>query len=131
MVAATEELSRVRDYVRRHARQLRFGERQVSEIELAVDEAFTNIIKHALPAGSDLTVELRLESYDDRLTISLFDRGRPFDGGSIRVPDIKALARNRQKGGMGVFLIHRLMDLVEYRRAGGRNEIRMSKMLAN
>lgn len=129
VIAATEELAHVREIVRRHAGGAGFKEREVSEIELAVDEAFTNIITHALPPKSGQTVELRLESASGRLVISLFDHGRPFDGQVAEAPDIRALAKSRQKGGMGVFLIHRLMDTVEYRRAGGRNEIRMSKKL--
>ena len=47
VVAATEELAHVREIVRRHAAGAGFRDREVSEIELAVDEAFTNIIKHA------------------------------------------------------------------------------------
>lgn len=125
--ADTRNLSEVREFVRQHSREFGFGDKQSSEIELAVDEAFTNIIKHAYSGRKGLPVQLTLLFRKDQLHVSLFDSGDSFEPGSYSKPDIQTLAHEKKKGGMGVYLIQRLMDHVEYRRDDHRNEIRMTK----
>ena len=128
--ADTGMLSDVREFVRQHSISHGFREKEIGEIELAVDEAFTNIIKHAYRGRSDSNVRIRMWFSPDRLSISLFDTGCSFNRESYTEPNIQTLAHRKKKGGMGVFLIKKLMDDVEYKKSDDGNEIRMTKRLS-
>ena len=87
-------------------------------VELAVDEACTNIIEHAYRGSHDGEIECTCDARDDDLTIILRDHGRPFDVASVPEPDLKADLEDRKVGGLGVFLIHKLMDDVRFEPLG-------------
>ena len=123
-VAAQEgQLGRVRDFIVNVCEEAGFSAREVSNTKLAVDEACTNIIKHAYsgrPGGGDITVVAEIES--GRIKVHLKDRGKHFDFSSVKDPDLDQYVETGKKGGLGVFLINRLMDSVEYRANDGDSQ---------
>ncbi len=127
MNASTEHLAEVRNFVGGHAKNFGFTKQQVSDIRLAVDEAFTNIIKHAYENNDEQKVEIVLGCENDQFWISLFDTGRSFSIANYKKPDVKKKVKHKKRGGVGVYLIKKLMDNVEYLHQGSRNEIRMTK----
>lgn len=125
--AATENLSLVRDFVAMHAERHGFSKEEVSDLQLAVDEAYTNIIKHAYQNNDDNSVEIYLKFDHEKICVSLFDNGISFEPENFKLPDINKKIKERKRGGMGVFLIHQLMDSVTYNVNPGKNEIRLCK----
>lgn len=125
--ASTENLSEVRDFIAFHAKNQGFSKKEVSDLQLAVDEAYTNIIKHAYKNSNDENVEINLSFDPDKLCISLFDSGNSFKPESYDLPDIRKKMKERKRGGMGVYLIHQLMDSVSYHAQADKNEIRLCK----
>lgn len=125
--ASTEHLSEVREFVAAHALNNGFSEEEIQDIRLAVDEAYTNIIKHAYKYDDSQKVEITLGANGDAFWISLFDDGNAFDTSKYKEPNIRNQIRNKKRGGVGVYLIKQLMDKVEYHTEGRRNEIRMVK----
>jgi serine/threonine-protein kinase RsbW len=125
--ASTEHLAEVRDFVASHAENIGLDQKMISEIRLAVDEAYTNIIKHAYGNNSAETVNIEIGSDDDQLWITLIDSGKSFDPESYREPDLMKRIKEKKRGGMGVYLIRKVMDQVHYNRKGKSNEIRMVK----
>lgn len=125
--ASTEHLAEVRDFVASHAENIGLNQKMISEIRLAVDEAYTNIIKHAYGNNSAETVDIEIGSDDDQLWITLIDSGKSFDPESYREPDLMKRIKEKKRGGMGVYLIRKVMDQVQYNRKGKSNEIRMIK----
>lgn len=91
----------------------------LDEIKLALDEGFTNAVRHAhekLP--SDTPIEIQFTIWDDRIEIRIWDRGEPFDPNTLPEPAPGTL----QEGGFGWSLIRRLTDRVSYERSeDGRN----------
>lgn len=126
--ASTKNLSKVREFVALHANKQGFTREQVSDLQLAVDEAYTNIIKHAYQNNSSEQVEINLSFDPDKLCISIFDSGNSFEPENYNLPDIRKKIKERKRGGMGVYLIHQLMDSVSYHQKPDRNEIRLCKM---
>lgn len=108
------------------AKDMKFSAQDVDAITLAVDEAFTNIIRHATSSSKD-SVRLEVHSDQRKMTISLFDNGKSFTPEPAVLPDLHVMIKEKKKGGMGVYLIHQLMDKVEYFRKGPVNEVRMVK----
>ena len=83
-------------------------------IQLATDEAASNIIEHAYENIKEGVLELSCGVKDDLITIVLIDHGESFDPSEIPLPDLKADLSDRKIGGLGIFLMRKLMDEVHY-----------------
>lgn len=125
--ASTEHLSEVRDFVSEHATDFGFNSQEVADIRLAVDEAYTNIIKHAYQNNADETVDIELGYDKSKFWVTLLDTGNTFDISNYSKPDICQRIKDKKRGGVGVFLIQKLMDDVEYQTEDSTNTIRMTK----
>lgn len=125
--ASTKHLANVRDFVAKHASELGFKKQDVADIRLAVDEAYTNIIKHSYKNDPQKSVDIDLGYDEDKFWISLMDTGNAFDPSNYKKPDIEKSIKKGKKGGVGVYLIRKLMDEVTYSRQGSKNVIHMTK----
>jgi anti-sigma regulatory factor (Ser/Thr protein kinase) len=112
--AKFEFLDEIRDFVGIIAREGGFGDKEVYNIQLATDEAASNIIEHAYEGVSDGVLELSCGVQGDVIRIVLIDHGEPFDPSEIPMPDLKADLSERKIGGLGIFLMRKLMDEVHY-----------------
>lgn len=125
--ASTKHLSEVRNFVATHAKSFGFEDQEISDIRLAVDEAFTNIIEHAYRNDEKQSVKITLGQNGQTFWISLFDSGESFSLTDYKKPDVEKKIKQKKRGGVGVYLIKKLMDDVEYLHEGPQNEIRMIK----
>ena len=112
--AKFEYLDEIREFVGGIARAGGFSDKDVYNIQLATDEAASNIIEHAYEKNPDGVLELSCGVHDDLITIILIDRGESFDPSEIPLPDLKADLSDRKIGGLGIFLMRKLMDDVRY-----------------
>ena len=112
--AKFEYLDEIRDFVGEIARASGFSDKDVYNIQLATDEAASNIIEHAYEKIANGVLELSCGVRDDQITIILIDHGESFDPSEIPLPDLKADLSNRKIGGLGIFLMRKLMDEVHY-----------------
>lgn len=131
----TELLSDMRTFVSEAARAFGFAEGDVGQIELAIDEACTNIIKHAYKYNPDGIIEIRLSTQHGpnrtrKFIVEILDSGVSFDSSKYTAPDMTEYFRKLRHGGLGIVLMKKLMDEVDYRPASGeRNTIRLVKYL--
>lgn len=125
--ASTQNLSTIREFVSKHAEEHGFSSQKVADIQLAVDEAYTNIIKHAYKNDSSKKVLINLEFDDEKMIVTLTDNGIGFDIEKYKRPDLKKQIERKKRGGMGVYLIRRLMDEVTYNVKSQKNILRMCK----
>jgi serine/threonine-protein kinase RsbW len=127
----TEHLIAVRDFVSDAAREFGFQDDDVNKIALAVDEACTNIIKHAYRFDPDKDITVTIRPHDASFEVSIQDSGTGFDPMRLHTPDMQDYFSHFRKGGLGVYLMKRLMDKVEYEiDPGKRNEVRLTKYLS-
>ncbi len=104
------------------AGKMGFTAKRIREIELAVEEALVNIINYAYPCGvGDIKITCIQEDSPRAFVIEIEDTGVAFDLLSLKDPDISADLSERQIGGLGIFLIRKLMNDVQYRRKNNRN----------
>ena len=125
--ADDRRLSEVRDFVTRACEDLGYTGRALANIRLAVDEACTNVVKHAYPDRSG-TLRIQVGRRRGSLEIRVADQGKPFDG-RVEIPHLGQWVDARRKGGFGVFLMHRLMDEVRYETTPAGNEWILRKRL--
>jgi serine/threonine-protein kinase RsbW len=128
ILSRTDNLLKVRDFVGSAARSFGFSEEETANIVLAVDEACTNIIKHAYQYAADKEIEISIYQNNRSFEIRIYDNGKAFDPSLVRTPDLKEHIGRSRRGGLGVYLMKRLMDEVEYNfNPGKRNEVRLTK----
>lgn len=114
LTADLDALAKISAFITAAAERCGLDERATWQVQLAVDEAATNVIQHAydLEHPGDITLGWSCES--SRFVITLRDRGRQFDPDSVPAPDISSPLEERQVGGLGLYLITRLMDEVRF-----------------
>jgi len=125
--AQLDQLSAIADFVTAAARLLRMGERDVFAVQMAVDEAVTNIITHGYAGQADGNVDISCWKRGDDLVIEIRDWGRPFDPDEIPEPDLHTPLEDRREGGLGIFLMRRMMDRVEFAHIDGENVLTMAR----
>ncbi|MEO5373215.1 MAG: ATP-binding protein [Alphaproteobacteria bacterium] len=102
----------------------------VFSVTLALDEIVTNVVSYGFDDGDAHVIRVSLSLGDGLLTTEVEDDGRPFDPLQRPDPDVSANLDDRTVGGLGIFLVKRMMDDVRYVRAEGRNHLVMVKHLA-
>lgn len=128
IVSRTDSLVEVREFVDAAARSFGFAEEEIANIILAVDEACTNIIKHAYHYAVDKEIEISIFQNSGAFEVRIYDNGKAFDPSLIQEPNLKEHIGHKRRGGLGVYLMKRLMDKVEYNfHPGKRNEVRLIK----
>ncbi|HTO94993.1 MAG TPA: ATP-binding protein [Bacteroidota bacterium] len=126
----TERLIEVRDFVSERARAFGFGDEDISKIALAVDEACTNVIKHAYRFDPTKIIRVSCSGRNGEFAIIIKDDGVRFDPTHVQPPDMKEYLSHYRRGGLGMYLMKSLMDRVEYTIAEGKaNEVRLIKNL--
>jgi serine/threonine-protein kinase RsbW len=109
-----DSLAGVGQFVTRAATAAGFDQTAIYAVEMAVDEACTNIIEHAYEGEERGDIECTCQDSPGELTVTLRDFGRPFDPASVPEPNIHARLEERREGGLGLFLMRKLMDEVHF-----------------
>ncbi len=98
------------------------------QIDVAVEELFVNVARYAY-APETGQVTIRVEPEDAAVAITLVDRGTPYDPLAKADPDVTLSAEDRQIGGLGIYMVKKSMDGMEYRREDGCNILTIHKKL--
>ena len=129
--SSTDNLSQIREFTKAAALDSGFSEDTIGKIILAVDEACTNIIKHAYKNAPEGEIAISVKLEDGKFTISIIDHGTHFDPTGIPEPDLKQYYKQKRAGGLGMFLMKRLMDEVNYYTlTGNKNQVILVKYLS-
>ncbi len=124
----TDNLEIIREFVTRIARKVGFREEETSKIELAVDEACTNVIEHAYNKDEHKLIDIVIQIDPQKFTILITDQGKGFDHKKIYKPDMKKYLEEMRVGGLGIYLMQTLMDEIDFDVVGGRkNQVKMVK----
>lgn len=109
--------------VQRFAQGHGMDESKAAALGVAVDEAVTNVVRHAYQgdAGRSLTVALSLAC--DAVQVDIQDTGQPFDPLSAVAATPQGGAEERDVGGLGLLLMRELVDEARYTRDGDRNKL--------
>lgn len=115
IAARIDNLPVIAEFIQTVTLEAGFGPKSAYGIEMAVDEACSNIIEHAY--GAEQRGEIVIECLPDAtgLQVEIFDKGRPFDPAAVPAFDPAAPLEARNRRGMGMFFIYKLMDRVQYR----------------
>jgi anti-sigma regulatory factor (Ser/Thr protein kinase) len=104
------------------------GSEGVFELKLALEEAFTNVVRHGYGGGPG-PVSVRIVSDGRAIVVRLEDRAVPFDPTALPEPDLDVPLEERLPGGLGVHLMRRSVDEVQHRATDGGNILTLMKRL--
>lgn len=98
------------------------------QIHIAIDELFSNIAYYAYPQGCG-TVTVQVETEPDAVVLTFLDGGIPYDPLSRADPDTTLCAEDRPIGGLGIYMVKKIMDGVSYSFQDGKNILRIVKKI--
>jgi serine phosphatase RsbU (regulator of sigma subunit)/anti-sigma regulatory factor (Ser/Thr protein kinase) len=127
--ARENQLAGIRKTVEEICRQANLSSREMNNIILAIEEGATNIIRHAYVLGEG-EIRLKVAVFRHHIIFSLFDNGKSFQPPDKSRLDLKKMAATGRRGGLGFYLINKVMDRVEYFSFEGENELRLTKFLS-
>ena len=125
----SSEIARFQDQLEALAAQLNLPPTPFHEVQLAVEELLSNIIKHGFDDRGEHQIRVRVIAAASEFRIEVEDDGRPFDPLKHPAPDLLQPLDARPVGGLGIHMMRKSMDRLEYRREDGKNILVMTKQI--
>jgi len=122
-----ENLARIADFVRKFAKDFGFESLALYSIEMAVDEACSNIIEHAYGSEGKGIIHCTCSFNGENLAIILKDHGKSFDPSMIPQPNLSQKLKDRKAHGLGLHFIRQWMDDVSFTSDGSENILTLVK----
>ena len=128
--ANVESIAPVTDFVNAELDNYDCAMKARIQLDVAIDELFGNIAHYAYQNG-DGTATVRLEITQEPLcaTLTFIDNGKPFNPLETQEPDTALSAQERKIGGLGIFIVKKTMDRLDYRYCNGQNIVTIEKKL--
>jgi len=124
----TDNLEVIREFINSVAQKGGFDEDISDQIALAVDEACTNVIKHAHNYDSRRMIDVTVRMDKEKIEIVIIDKGKGFDPSKLSRPDLQKYIHEAKMGGLGIHLMRTLMDEVNYEfQPGAKNQVALVK----
>ena len=128
--ATLENIPRVTAFVDAQLEALDCPVKAQTQLDVAIDELFSNIARYAYaPDTGEATVRFAFDGESRTVVITLIDSGVPFDPLAQAEPDVTLSAGEREIGGLGIFLVRRIMYSVDYSYENGNNILTIYKRI--
>jgi len=121
------QIARVSEAMDRVAAEHRIAPKPLVQLQVALDEMVSNVIKYAWPQGGTHTLQVRIEVARGQVRIDISDDGRPFDPRDAPAPQTLLPGQRPRPGGLGVYMVRQFMDRFEYARIDNVNRLTMIK----
>lgn len=126
--ATIQNIEKVTDFVNVELEKYDCPMKAMMQIDVAIDEIFSNISHYAYkPEVGPATVRVEVDENPLTVIITFIDHGVPYDPLSQEDPDVTLSAEEREIGGLGVFLVKKTMDYVNYEYKEGQNILTVKK----
>ncbi len=124
--ALLASIPRIRDMMVPRLAELGFDSKKTMQMCLVMEEVAVNIVKCAYEGCSNGEIIIEIEQADE-FTIRVIDNGIPFDPLDMEEPDIDADIPDRAVGGLGIFIVRKLVDKITYERINDQNQLTLIK----
>jgi len=123
--AAMERLDSVLDFIERMMQQKNAPKQETAKLQFVIDELFSNIAGYAYPEGTGEVVLWGDLSGEQRIAITIEDRGISYNPLERENPDTELAPEEREIGGLGIFLVKNSVEHMEYQREDGKNQVKI------
>ena len=128
--ATLDNIPAVTDFVDARLEAVDCPMRAMAQINVAIDELFSNIVRYAYhPATGPATVRVELKNDPLCAVVTFMDHGVPYDPLNAEEPDTTLSAEEREMGGLGIFMVKKTMDDINYEYRDGHNILTIKKYL--
>ena len=128
--ATMESIPVITEFVDRQLEQLACPVKAQAQIDIAIDELFSNIVHYAYhPGVGPATVRVEVLEEPLSVIITFIDQGVPYDPLSNADPDVTLSAEDREIGGLGIYIVKKNMSEITYEYKDGTNILRIRKDL--
>lgn len=128
LTAKTENLDEVLDFVNGQLEEQGCSMRAQLELDIAIEELFVNIANYAYRPDEG-AVTIQVDFHGDMVSVIFIDGGVPYNPWEREDPDISLSAEERQIGGLGVYMVKKSMNHVDYIHQDGKNILTIQKQL--
>ena len=128
-IAENKELDNVIDFIHNELEK-DVDMKTITKIDLVIEEIFVNIASYAYEKEKSGTVNINIEHQDNKIIITFEDEGIPFNPLLVKDPDIKQSVEDRKPGGLGIYMVKKMMDNVEYMYHNNKNILIIEKNLS-
>ena len=126
--AALENIPQVTAFIDGELEKVDCSMKAQMQLDIAIDELFANIARYAYAPGSgQAVVRFDFDAATRMASLTFIDSGVPFDPLRQTDPDVSRPLQDREVGGLGIFLVKKTMDAVEYSRMDGKNILTIKK----
>jgi len=124
-----QQIPQLAEFIETIADEIQLDQALAMSLNLALEEAVTNVILYAYPEGSDGLVDIEAIMSKDKLKFIISDSGKAFDPTAAPEADVTLGVEDRPIGGLGIYLVRKIMDSVSYERTEGKNVLSLTKKL--
>jgi anti-anti-sigma factor len=124
------ELATVTDALNRILEGSAISNKALMQLQVALDEILSNVVKYAWPEGETHEVRVRINAQKDVVEVIIVDDGKAFDPRAQAPPKPPPAGRRPRPGGVGIHMVRQLVDSYDYARIEGRNQITLTKRFA-
>jgi sigma-B regulation protein RsbU (phosphoserine phosphatase) len=123
------EVSKLNAFQKSFYEKLNIEKSLARRLQLAVEETVVNVIDYAYPIGINGDITVKMMWNGNTLKIVVVDTGVMFDPTLVETPDTSLMVEERRVGGLGIHLVRKLMDSVNYEREDGKNILTLAKTI--
>ncbi len=123
----TSALVELRSFLQLSLKTYGFSEVDRHQLILAVEEVCANLIIHSHACNPKELIHLEVKELKKKLSIEITDKGDAFNLLEYEVPDLKKVIEEKRKGGIGILLVKKIMDEIEFESKNGENTCRLIK----
>ncbi|MFY0593284.1 ATP-binding protein [Roseivirga sp.] len=128
--SSKNKLRQMRQFVTDVLNKHNVSDIEVNMMVLAVDEVCANIIIHGHPVDDQSQVRLLIDFKADGIWFKIIDHGNAFDIMSYETPSLEDLIRRKNKGGIGIMLVKKIMDDIQFKTSPSKNTLALYKKVA-
>lgn len=124
------ELAPLHEKVKAFGKAVGLSPKCLFEIDLALEEIVANIISYGLSKTEDQGIHVTMTHDGEKVVIQIEDCGQPFDPNQAQTPDLECTLEEARVGGLGIHLVKRMMNDVQYQRCGDKNVVIIEKKIS-
>ncbi|MEK0442370.1 MAG: hypothetical protein RL403_1348 [Bacteroidota bacterium] len=124
---STAALTELRSFLQQKLAFYRLSEGEKHQVTLAVEEVCANLIIHSHACNPKEEIQLEVKEFNKKIIIEIIDKGNAFNLLEYQVPNLNQVIEEKRKGGIGILLVKKIMDEIQFESKNGKNICRLIK----
>lgn len=124
---STAALAELRSFLQQQLAVFKLSEVDRHQVTLAVEEVCANLIIHSHACNPKEEIHLEVKQLNEKIIVEITDKGDAFNLLEYEVPNLSQVIEEKRKGGIGIYLVKKIMDEIQFESKNGKNICRLIK----